>query len=218
MKLLLLGATGRTGNLILRQGLQMGWQVNCLVRNKEKLQVKDPLLTVVEGNPAHLEQLKTALSGCEAVISALNISRTSDVPWAPLRTPKTYLSEVMQNLITASNTLGVKRVVLCSAWGVGDTWPQLPFWFKATIRYSNLRFAYKDHERQEVVLERSPLDWTIVRPVGLVNGKKHRPVAVVPPGQAPPRWLISRSDLASFFLTTVTDRDSFGKKLTVSWA
>lgn len=218
MKLFLLGATGRTGGLILRQALQMGWQVHCLVRNKDKLLVHDPLMTVFEGNPNHLEELKPAMKGCHNVISVLNISRNSDFPWSPLCTPKTYLSDVMQNLIKACNVLGIKRVVLCSAWGVGETWHQVPFWFKATIKYSNIRFAYKDHERQEGLLEDTPLDWTIVRPVGLVNFKKQKAVTAKPPDKAPPGWLISRSDLALYFLETVTDPTNFKKKLTVSWA
>ena len=37
MKILILGATGRTGKLILEETLNQGYEVNCLVREPKKI-------------------------------------------------------------------------------------------------------------------------------------------------------------------------------------
>lgn len=45
-----------------------------------------PSILVFEGTPAKEKVLGKAIEGCEMTISALNISRTCDFPWEPLRT------------------------------------------------------------------------------------------------------------------------------------
>ena len=89
MKILLLGATGRTGKLVLQNALNNGHQVNCLSRNSERI---TPMggLKIFEGSPKNKTDLEKAVSDCDAIISVLNISRKSDFPWAPLRTPKPF--------------------------------------------------------------------------------------------------------------------------------
>ncbi|MBO3697520.1 NAD(P)-dependent oxidoreductase [Roseivirga sp. E12] len=111
MKILLLGATGRTGNLVLEQALATGHQVNCLVRSPEKVKIKHEKLTVFQGDTQNKTDLAKALEGCEAIISTLNISRTSDFPWARLRTPKDFLSKTMTQLIDLASNHNIKRVV-----------------------------------------------------------------------------------------------------------
>jgi putative NADH-flavin reductase len=52
--------------------------------------------------------------------------------------------------------------------GVAESWSTLSFvnkLFFATL----LRNARQDHERQEVVVKESDLDWTIIRPSGLTD-------------------------------------------------
>ena len=176
MKILILGATGRTGQLILSEALQQGYEVNCLVRQPNKIQVNHDLLTIFKGSPERFSELENAIEGCQGVISALNISRKSDFPWSKLRTPKTFLSDVMKNLISISEKNKINRIVVCSAWGVAETEKEIPFWFKWIIKNSNIGVAYKDHERQEKLLKKTNLNWTIVRPSGLINSNKEQKI------------------------------------------
>jgi uncharacterized protein YbjT (DUF2867 family) len=175
MKILLLGATGRTGKWVLQQALEQGHQVNCLSRQIKRLHPQDGLL-LFEGDPTHPDDLKTAILGCDGIISVLNISRTSDFPWATLRTPKNFLSNVMHQLIIVAEELQVQRIIVCSAWGVKETKKELPGWFRWFIDNSNIGVAYADHERQEDIITESSLKWTIVRPVGLTNGVKSQQI------------------------------------------
>jgi uncharacterized protein YbjT (DUF2867 family) len=158
------------------------------------------------------------MQGCGAVVSALNISRTSDFPWAKLRTPKTYLSEVMQNVVSVAKKQAVRRVVVCSAWGVLETRKDIPFWFRWMIDNSNIGVAYKDHERQEQVLEASNLDWTIVRPVGLVNSKTVQPIKESFGNSPKPLLTISRLSVASYMIESLQNSDAIGKKVVISKA
>ncbi|MCB0847910.1 MAG: NAD(P)H-binding protein, partial [Bacteroidetes bacterium] len=89
MRILLLGATGRTGKLVLKKALEKGYQVNCLARNSQRIDEEEGL-TIIEGNPNKEADLQKAINNCEAIISVLNISRKSDFPWSGLRTPKNY--------------------------------------------------------------------------------------------------------------------------------
>ncbi|MEO0331023.1 MAG: hypothetical protein AAF223_04960, partial [Bacteroidota bacterium] len=46
-------------------------------------------------------------------------------------------------------------------WGVADSINDIPKWFRWFIDNSNIGVAYQDHERQEKILSKSSLDWTI---------------------------------------------------------
>lgn len=215
MRILILGATGRTGKLLLKTALEEGFEVNCLSRNSSRIQPAEKL-QVFEGNPANSEELEKAMQGCEYVLNVLNISRTSDFPWAKLRTPSNYLSEVMKNLIPLAEKQSIKGVIVCSAWGVAETKKDIPFWFRWMIDYSNIGVAYRDHERQEELLSKSSLPWTIVRPVGLTNFRSQENIRVSLNNTPKPSLMISRQSLARFLLQCIKEENLRGKKPAIS--
>lgn len=215
MKILVLGATGRTGKWIVRKALELGYEVTCLSRNTDRLTSRKAL-HVIEGTPLNINDLEKALIGCDAVINVLNISRTSDFPWSPLRTPPTFLSDVMNRLIVTMNQKGVKRLIVCSAWGVAETWKDIPFWFRLLINYSNIGVAYKDHERQEEIISNSDLDWTIIRPVALTNLKATDNLKETFNNQPKPSLTISRNSLATYLINSIDKEQLKGKKVVIS--
>lgn len=197
MKILLFGATGRTGKLILQQLLQRGFMVNVLVRDKSKVKTIAQSLTIFEGSTLDAGVLGAAMTGCEAIISALNISRKYDFPWSALRTPVNLLSATMKNIIPLAAKHHVKRIIIISAWGVSETRKDIPAWFRWIIDNSNISPAYKDHELQEQMLAATDLYWTLIRPVGLTNfGLK--PVKVSFNNIPKPSLFISRKSVAAF--------------------
>src|SRR5215470_1006865 len=112
MRILLLGATGRKGRLLLEQALDHGHIVHALVREKQKIKIERYNLTIFEGTPRDVTALQRAMQGCEAVLSALNISRKFEFPWSSLRTPKHFLSSTMDNIVTLSEKNSLRRVVV----------------------------------------------------------------------------------------------------------
>lgn len=201
-KVLLLGATGRTGKVLLRQMLDRGYDVNILIRDRESI-VTHQNLSVFEGTLTEENALKKAIEGCQAVISTLNVSRTSDFPWAKLRTPDDFLSQTISNVIRLGRGFEIKRVIVLSAWGVGDSNSEIPWWFNWLINNSNIGAAYRDHERQENVLINSGIDYTIIRPVGLINSKKDKKVLVSLGSSAKPALTISRHNVARFIISSL---------------
>lgn len=216
MTILLLGASGRTGKWLLLHALLKGHHVRALVRNRGLVKASSPLLTIFEGQPTDPAALSEAARGCDVCISALNISRRSDFPWSALRTPPQLLSDTMRQLVRVAQTHPLQRILIVSAWGVAETKKNLPAWFRWLIHNSNIGAAYRDHERQEQVLVQSGIRWTSIRPTGLVNSRKEKPVTVSIDNQPRPSLTISRNNLARFIIEELGQQSYINKALVVS--
>lgn len=216
MHILILGATGRTGERLLHEALAAGYRVTVLVRDHRQLNHQSDRLTVLESQFFDSASLKMAVAGCDAVISTLNISRTSDFPWSPLRTPPTFLSDMLTRLLLICEAQQVQRLIVVTAWGANETRKDIPFWFRWLIDYSNIGVAYRDHERQEQLLTQSSLDWTIVRPVGLTNGHDHKPLIETTGNHPKPNLTISRTNVARFLLDVVAGERYSRQAVTIS--
>lgn len=215
MNILLLGATGRTGKLVLKTALEKGYSVHCLVRNPERVEPQTGI-QIFDGDPSNSDDLEKAIKECSCIINVLNISRKTDFPWSGLRTPKTFLSDVMSTLIPLAKKQKIKRVVNCSAWGVAETRKNLPFWFRWIIDYSNIGVAYADHERQEKLLEKSSLDWTIIQPVGLTNFKEDIIIRESFENSPKPSLIISRQSVANYMIDSVKNDSLIRRKVVIS--
>ena len=216
MKIFLLGATGRTGKLVVDYALQRGYDLNCLVRSPQKIKSVHERLKIFEGSPEKITDLERAIENCEAIINVLNVSRRSDFPWAKLRSPPMFLSVVTKNLVEVATRHKVKRVISCSAWGVAETKNDLPRWFRWLIDNSNIGYAYRDHERQEKLLISSALTWTIVRPAGLTNFKKYQEIIESYNNEPKPSMTINRISLAKYMVEAITDERLIHKAPTIS--
>lgn len=215
MKVLLLGATGRTGKWVLEAAIAKGYEVHCLARNSQRIQPRKGL-TIMEGHPENQAHLEEAVDGCHFIVSTLNVSRKSDFPWTPLRTPSTYLSDVMKQLIPIAEQRDVKRIAICSAWGVSETKKEIPGWFRWIIDNSNVGAAYRDHERQEQIVQSSKLDWTIVRPVGLTNSSRPETIRETFRNQPKPTLTISRKSVAQYLINSLEREDLIKKAVVIS--
>ena len=215
MNILILGATGRTGKHVLEEALKREHRVNVLVRDKNKITPHNNL-QVFEGTPTEKKILATAITGCDAILSTLNISRRSDFPWSGLRTPEDFLSHTMSNIIDLSAEFSFKKIIFTSAWGVNETKKEIPGWFRWFIDKSNIGYAYRDHERQEKLLEQSSLQWTAIRPAGLINSSRIKKVKVSFNAVPRPGFLIGRKNLAVFMLDVLENNLYANQAPTVS--
>lgn len=212
MKILLLGATGRTGRAVLNIALEAGHEVVTLVRDPTRLSVKEhPQLSVIEGTPANAADVSRALSGCAAVISTLNNNRASDAPWSKPISPAGFMTGVMRDCVAAMKEQGVSRIAVLSAAGVGDSFPHTPWIFRWLIRHSNLGHTYRDHETQERVLTESGLAWTIARPVGLSDKSTKRSLAMAFGKPQETSMTIQRGHVARFLVDCLQDPKMIGK-------
>lgn len=199
MKVLILGASGRTGVHVVEEALARGWQVKALVREIKSFTIDHPNLIKVQGTPFAYADVKKAIESCDVVISALNISRASGNPWSKLVSPDNLLSKSLQNVVDLYKHFNLQKLIVVSAWGVGNSRAEIPWWFKLMISSSKIGEVYKDHDRQERIVQNADLNYTIVRPVGL-NDKEAVKVKVSKNGHPKPGLFISRKSLARYLV------------------
>jgi nucleoside-diphosphate-sugar epimerase len=213
-RILILGATGRTGLQTVEYALSKGYEVTALVRSTNKIKIKSDKLKLVAGTPENIDDVRTAMEGCEAVISTLNNPRSSDLPWGRIINSHNLMTDCMRNVVKVMKEIKIRRVVLLSAAGVGESFSLIPFYIRWMITATNLRVAYEDHNNQEELLSHSGLDWTAVRPVGLTNSDKIKPISIdytTKPGK-----FISRKAVAKFMVDILETTDFIKKSPLIS--
>lgn len=198
----------------MQYALNSGHDVVALVRNPAKIATSSPSLSIVTGTPENADDVESALAGCDAVISTLDNSRSSDSPWAKPVSSPTFLADSISNTVNAMRARGIRRIVVVSALGAGDSFPYAPFITRLLARRTNLRLSYSDHEAQEEVLTKSELDWTAVRPAILTNGTSLKPFVVSYEGRPKPALTITRA-LVARFLVGILDKPEFFCKMPV---
>ncbi|GAA4147157.1 SDR family oxidoreductase [Sphingobacterium kyonggiense] len=215
MNVLLLGATGRLGSEILKRLIDEKIETTALVRNPDKLKLNSEHLTVVKGDVTNSIDLNKAMKSVDVVITALNISRKSDFPWAKLRTPKTLLSDTMKILVDLGEKNDIQKIITISAWGANESKNDLPMWFKWLINNSNVKYGYEDHERQENILVKSDVDWMIIRPVGLSDSQKNKKANISTDSKTF-GLLVARKTVANFIVTNLKGNQFVKKIVTIS--
>lgn len=215
-KILLLGATGRTGQAVLEKALARGWQVNALVRNPDSLATVHPGLTVFKGTPLNGADVAKAIEGCDAVISTLNNNRASDNPFAKPVSPPTFMADSIRNTLTAMEANSIKRIVVLSAAGVGDSFMEQPWLFRLLIKKTNLGHTYRDHDAVDAMLRASGTDWTLPRPVMLGKTPGKAPIIVSYDKVPKPHFQITRDSVAQFIVDSVDNASLIRKAPTLS--
>lgn len=214
MKILLLGATGRTGKHIIEQTLKRGYEISAIARNPEKL--KDSKIDITQGTPYDFETVEKAIIGCQAVINTLNVSRKSDNPWSPLAAPKDLISKSASNAVKAMEKAGIKRFVTLGAIGAGRSWKTTPLILKFIVSISNLKFAFLDHGKQEEILENSDLDYTICRAPMLSDKINETGAIATSEGDKPASMVLSRNSAAEFFLKIIENKEHIRETISLS--
>ena len=204
MRILILGATGRTGKHIVEEAVRRGHKVSAIARDPGKL--KDFQIDVIPGTPYDYETVERAMSGCEAVINTLNVSRKSDNPWARLAAPRDMISKSASNALKAMEKEGIKRFVALSTIGAGSSWKTIPWILKFIVSVSNLKHAFVDHGIQEEMLENSPMDYTVCRAPMLSADTNDTGAVATPPERAPASRYLSRKSAAEFFLDVIENK------------
>lgn len=209
-RILIYGATGRTGRLVIAYALQQGYAVTALARSPEKIDRHSPHLTVVHGLPTKLADVRRAMRGCDFVISTLSaLSETESFSRKKISPPHT-LETTMRNTITVMHELGLRRIVTLSSIGAGDSRPYAPWYMRLMIRLTNFKLVFADHDAQEALLRQSDLEWTIARSVGLSN-KAISGQLLVRYEQTPSPFIISRQQLAKFMVDCLASAEFLHK-------
>ena len=117
-------------------------------------------------------------------------------------------------IIAAMKKHNVKRLFIVSAMGVGESWKTLSLVNKAFFAIL-LKSARTDHEAQEAAVKASGLDWTIIRPSGLVDTPRTGVYSVGENIRAKSSQ-IARADVADLILKELQQNALIGKAVTIT--
>ncbi len=212
MHLVILGATGGTGHQLVSQALAAGHTVTAYVRHPEKM-TPQPGLQIVEGELSDVPGMAAAMHGADAVLVAIG-PRPSVV--------QARNADLMQRgvsgIIQAMHQARIDRLVLLSAFGVGDSVRHASL--VARIAYKSMMLApFLDKQRSELELPASGLAWTLVYPVRLTEGPRTTTVRTIDLEELtklPGMPQVSRADVAAVMLDLAARRDCDGRTIVVT--
>lgn len=192
-KVLLIGATGATGQELLPRLLTAGYIVTALARRPEAVTTKHAHLTVVGGDLRAPAVVDHAVLGQDAVICA----------FGPRTLKKDDIQEVlMRNLVSAMTKNGVKRLVNLSAWGADDTVRPHGL-LQVILQKGLLRNIFADKARGEKLLFASDIDYVNVCPGRLLNKPAQGGVKASADGKGI-KAKLTRADLAEWMVAQLT--------------
>jgi uncharacterized protein YbjT (DUF2867 family) len=199
MRIAVLGATGRTGQVLVAELLRRGHEVTVLARTPARLGVTEGSVRVVTGSSTDADALASLLEGAEAVVSTLG----------PTSRDSTVMSDTARVLVPVMQQLGIRRYVGVSGMGVdmdGDRKGRKDRVISSLVRRVGGLMA-TDKAQEYRILDASDLDWTLVRPPRLIDGPATG--RVVHDAHTPGRSSsIRRADLAAF-LADVVEQDLY---------
>ncbi|MFC9897876.1 NAD(P)-dependent oxidoreductase [Nocardia sp. NPDC127579] len=198
MRIVVFGANGRTGLHVVRQALDRGHEVTAAVRRPDEFPCAAPRLRVVRADAYDGDSVADAVGGHDAVISALGGTYT--------RKPVSIFTEGIGNIMHAMCRHRVRRLVCVSSVCVaGTAAPGETLLFRRVLLpiLLNLgRTAYADMRSMEHAVERSDLDWTIMRASGLFDSR--RPTDYRVACSSIPGRYTARADLAGALVSAAT--------------
>ena len=203
MKFLLIGATGPTGEQIVKQGLALGHDITALVRDASKVAVSDPHLHLVVGDILNARDVDAAMAGQDAVICSLGTGVTFK--------HVTLFSDGTQHLLDAMHKHAIRRIVCITGIGAGDSRGHGGFFYDRVIEPTLLHTIYEDKDRQEELLRHSDLDWIIVRPGQLTSDEGTGKYRVLLDLTGVTVGKVARADVAAFVLQQLASDDFLRK-------
>jgi nucleoside-diphosphate-sugar epimerase len=200
MNLLVFGANGPTGRLLVEQALAEGHEVTAFTRRPDSYPLEHERLSVVEGDVLDADSVDSVMAGHHAVLSVLG------VPYG--KQPIHVYSKGLANIIAAMRHHGVNRVVCVSSSATDPSaGPHGGFFFEKVLQPFVInvmgKTLYDDMKRMETLVRESELDWTIVRPSGLFDAETVSDY--VSAETYTPGAFTARTDLANCVLRQATD-------------
>ena len=201
MKLLVLGANGRTGRLVVEQALAAGHTVTAFVRDSAKLQMTGEQLAVANGDARDVDSLLAALEGQDAVINTIGGGE------------RNLVTTSTAAIVVAMEKRGVTRIVVMSTFiatpnfrptGMMRLFPRL------------VRGIAKDDLAGVKLLQVSRLDWTIVYPTLLKNRPGNGFRLVGPDETVTAKNHVNRADVAECLLDALVDRGTIRQSLLIT--
>lgn len=205
MKILVIGAGGRTGRAVVEQAVVAGHEVTAFVHKADEYDVTN--VRVIEGDAADSAAMNAAVPGQDAVIDTIG----GKTPYKET----TLESSAASTIITAMQRNGVRRLVVSSMLGVGESKANASIFVRLLVA-TFLRGANKDKAAMESAVKSSGLDWVILRPAILTDDSATGNVRVFDAKTGGKAHKITRADLASFMLARISGSEYLYQAVTIA--
>lgn len=198
MRIVVFGASGGCGKHFVRMAAEDGHAVSAVVRAETPYEAPSGV-EVVRGDVLDPAFVASVVPGHDAVVSGLGMRYRH--PWARRESPDDFTSRATLHIVRAMEAAGLRRLVLISAAGVGDSRAAMNLPMRALLATSNVGVAYADLERVEAAVAETALDWQAVRPTTLTNGPRTDRIKLTDRYGTLDK--ISRQDVAAYMLGQV---------------
>jgi len=208
VNILLLGATGRVGQVLLKKMLQDGHQVVALVRSPDKITIESPQLHLMHGDVLDVASLEKALTEMPitAVVSALNTDKNNT------------LSRSTPALIHLMEQQHIKRLITIGTAGILDSRTEPGVYrFQSSESKRRTTTAAEDHLAAYQLLAASDLAWTVVCPTYLPDGAETGKYRVEADRLPVDGKEISVADTAVFAYEQLTSSAYIGKRVGIAY-
>lgn len=205
MKVLVVGAAGKTGRAVVAKAVREGHEVTAFVHSDGSFDV--PGVEVRVGDAVDSEAMGAAVLGQQAVIDTVG-GKTPDQP-------TTLETDVATAIVTAMQKHDVRRLVVTSVVGEGESIANTPPAIQEMMK-TFLRESTKDKAGMEDVVGGSGLDWVITRPPVLTDEAAVGDVRILSADSGEQAHFITRSDLADFLVAQLTADDHLRQAVTIA--
>ena len=212
MKIAIFGASGATGRLLTKRCYDAGHQVTALLRHPETFPLR-LIVQAVHGSAFDPKAVAQTIEGADIVLSALgaNSLKKEDV-----------LERAVPLIVAAMQQKNVHRIiVLGSAGAKPDALDKQPAWRRWIVEHivynTLLKWPVASQRSQYATLSTSNLDWTMVMPPMLTNGRGRGKWRIDPDALPPNASRISREDVADFMMQQIGNLQWVRKAVYISW-
>lgn len=200
---LVAGASGQTGRLVLERATRAGYRVRAMARDPESARQANPqTYDWIRGDVRDPATLAAALSGVQYVICTIGATERSGP-----NGPEFVDYGGVRNLVEAAVTAGVRHFVLVSSTGAGGGGGAFGWLLNTVLMPGILEWKGKGEQH----LRASGLTYTILRPGGLTNDPGGRAGLRFTQGDTLGGGTISRADVATLAVHSLGNTEVAGK-------
>jgi uncharacterized protein YbjT (DUF2867 family) len=202
---LVAGASGKTGRLVLEAAVRSGFRVRGMARDPAKAKAEIPgRYEWVAGDVRDPVSLEPAMAGVDYVVCAIGATERSGP-----NGPEFVDYGGVKNLAESAKPAGVKQFVLVSSTGVGGGAGAYGWMLNTILMPGILEWKGKG----EQALRASGLPYTILRPGGLTNDRGGQQGIRFTQGDTLGGGMIARADLATVAVAVLGNQAAVGKTL-----